>query len=138
MKLIQREHAGGSARATIWSLLDEWGAEGGVLPALLQRYTRPSWFEDGVHHSDKLAQELYSEAELRLMGGFKLMLHRKYKRLPHCGLSAGSASCLHLPSRRAAPTRMVAGTVDHLNSYIGMRSTLHCFATVCLGLNTSV
>ena len=68
--------AGKQAQAGIWAVLDDWSAKG-HMSTLMRRYTQASWFEQGRHQPNQLAQELYSEAEMRLISGFAFMTHRK-------------------------------------------------------------
>lgn len=92
--LTYAEPAGTPAPADVWGILDKWTVDGGWLSTKLQYYTKPCWLEEDVHQSDKLFEELYLEAEMRLMAAFACMTHRK------CGsVLLLSLSCL-LPYSR--------------------------------------
>ena len=72
--------------AGVWAILDEWTKDGGLSSTKLQHYTKPCWLQGDVHQADQLFEELYLEAEIRLMAAYACMTHRK------CG--AGSCSQL--------------------------------------------
>ena len=75
--LTNAERTGTPAPTSVWATLDKWTVDEGVLSTTLQRYTKPCWLEADVHQSDKLFEELYLEAEMRLMAAFACMAHRK-------------------------------------------------------------
>lgn len=68
-------------------MLNEWTKDGGLLSTKLHHYTKPCWVEGDEHQADQLFEELYLEAEIRLMAAFACMTHRKYMAGPACVLA---------------------------------------------------
>lgn len=80
-RLTYAERTGTPAPASVWAILDKWTLDGGPSSTKQQCYSKPCWFEGDVHQSDKLFEELYLEAEMRLMAAFTCMAHRKFGML---------------------------------------------------------
>jgi len=83
--------AGAASQADVWALLDKWGSNKdakGVLAASLERYTAPLWGSvasqaSGLSQASILTQELYLEAETKLVFMFAFMAYcKKIDRLP--------------------------------------------------------
>ena len=82
---------GAASQTDVWVLLDKWANNKdakGVLAASLERYTAPVWGPvtsqaSGLSHAGILTQELYLEAETKLVFMFAFMAHcKKIDRLP--------------------------------------------------------
>jgi len=85
--------AGAASQADVWALLDKWGSNKdakGVLGASLERYTAPLWGPvasqaSGLSQASILTQELYLEAETKLVFMFAFMAYcKKIDRLHAC------------------------------------------------------
>ena len=76
---------GAASLADVWAVLDKWGSNKdakGVLAASLERYTAPLWGSvasqaSGLSQASILTQELYLEAETKLVFMFAFMAHCK-------------------------------------------------------------
>ncbi|KAL0029746.1 hypothetical protein WJX79_007038 [Trebouxia sp. C0005] len=79
----QPRQQGAASQADVWALLDEWGSNKdakGLLAASLERYTAPLWDPvasqaSGLSQASILTQELYLEAETKLVFMFAFMAH---------------------------------------------------------------
>ena len=104
------------SQPAVWTLLDKWYAKsdnGGHLLATLQRYTSPPWQcrepgNTGVSPAGTLAEELYLEAETKLVSIFAFMAHCE---------SAATYSC------KVDSTRVRAGSHDSCGHHT--QSTAH-------------
>ncbi|KAL0029785.1 hypothetical protein WJX79_010638 [Trebouxia sp. C0005] len=79
----QPRQQGAASQADVWALLDKWGSNKdakGLLAASLERYTAPLWGSvasqaSGLSQASILTQELYLEAETKLVFMFAFMAH---------------------------------------------------------------
>ena len=132
--------AGAASQADVWTLLDKWASNKdakGLLAATLERYTAPLWGPvtgqaPELYQASILSQELYLEAETKLVFMFAFMAHcKKMNRLP-----AWSTSHEALSMRTAVD---VVATAMQARLVPAPRLSIHaCASAACKQLSTSL